>query len=55
MIQPVEQKSNKPDPKQIPRNIRAASLTSFFMDISSEMVIRRPGNQQPPRGFQNLN
>ncbi len=39
MIRPVEQKSDKPDLKQIPRNIWAVSLTSFFMDISSEMVI----------------
>ncbi|HET60585.1 MAG TPA: MFS transporter, partial [Chloroflexi bacterium] len=25
--------------KQLPRNVWAVSLTSFFMDISSEMVI----------------
>ena len=30
---------SKPDLRALPRNIWAVSLTSFFMDISSEMVI----------------
>jgi len=34
---PVEQHQNKI--KSLPRNVWAVSLTSFFMDISSEMVI----------------
>lgn len=35
----VEQESFKNRVKSLPRNIWAVSLTSFFMDISSEMVI----------------
>jgi MFS family permease len=31
--------SKKPGIRQLPRNVWAVSLTSFFMDISSEMVI----------------
>jgi MFS family permease len=31
--------SNRPKITQLPRNVWAVSLTSFFMDISSEMVI----------------
>lgn len=32
-------KTQKPSLKSLPRNVWAVSLTSFFMDISSEMVI----------------
>lgn len=35
----IEQESFKNRVKSLPRNIWAVSLTSFFMDISSEMVI----------------
>jgi MFS family permease len=35
----VEQKSTRELISQLPRNVWAVSLTSFFMDISSEMVI----------------
>ena len=32
-------KNQKQSVKDLPRNIWAVSLTSFFMDVSSEMVI----------------
>ena len=35
----MKTKKSKPRIKDLPRNIWAVSLTSFFMDISSEMVI----------------
>lgn len=38
MIKP-EKKSHQPTLQSLPRNVWAVSLTSFFMDISSEMVI----------------
>ena len=31
--------TSKPSLRTLPRNVWAVSLTSFFMDISSEMVI----------------
>ncbi len=39
MAESVKQKSSKVSIFQLPRNVWAVSLTSFFMDISSEMVI----------------
>ena len=39
MAEIVEKKPAKPSIMQLPRNVWAVSLTSFFMDISSEMVI----------------
>lgn len=39
MTQAVKKRSNRIALKQLPRNIWAVSLTSFFMDVSSEMVI----------------
>jgi MFS family permease len=38
MTQPAESKP-KPGWRSLPRNVWAVSLTSFFMDISSEMVV----------------
>ncbi len=35
----MREDKEKPSIKNLPRNIWAVSLTSFFMDISSEMVI----------------
>ena len=34
-----QSKLQKPKISQLPRNVWAVSLTSFFMDVSSEMVI----------------
>jgi len=39
MMSPQEPKEQKTRIRDLPRNIWAVSLTSFFMDISSEMVI----------------
>jgi MFS family permease len=39
MMTPQEPKEQKTRIRDLPRNIWAVSLTSFFMDISSEMVI----------------
>ena len=32
-------KSSRPSIRNLPRNVWAVSLTSFFMDVSSEMVV----------------
>jgi MFS family permease len=39
MTETNPEKSSRPSIKQLPRNVWAVGLTSFFMDISSEMVI----------------
>jgi MFS family permease len=39
MAEITEQPAKKVSIKQLPRNVWAVSLTSFFMDVSSEMVI----------------
>jgi MFS family permease len=39
MAEPVVNSIERPSIKQLPRNVWAVGFTSFFMDISSEMVI----------------
>ena len=39
MAENVEKKPAKPTIMDLPRNVWAVSLTSFFLDVSSEMVI----------------
>src|SRR5512135_2509184 len=39
MEQPITKSKERPTVMQLPRNVWAVGLTSFFMDISSEMVI----------------
>jgi MFS family permease len=39
MAEPVEKPAQRPTIKDLPRNVWAVGFTSFFMDISSEMVI----------------
>jgi len=39
MPETIDETSNRTSVRQLPRNVWAVSLTSFFMDISSEMVI----------------
>jgi MFS family permease len=39
MNKPVEKRTQHPRVRDLPRNVWAVGLTSFFMDISSEMVI----------------
>jgi MFS family permease len=39
MSEIVEEKKARPGIKDLPRNVWAVGLTSFFMDVSSEMVI----------------
>src|SRR5512141_562597 len=38
-ITEVEKQGARPGIRDLPRNVWAVSLTSFFMDISSEMVL----------------
>ncbi len=39
MAKAIEKSSERPSIMQLPRNVWAVGLTSFFMDVSSEMVI----------------
>jgi len=39
MTSPEDERPSRSDIRSLPRNVWAVSLTSFFMDISSEMVI----------------
>jgi MFS family permease len=39
MTEPTEKTNQRTSIKQLPRNVWAVGLTSFFMDISSEMVL----------------